>query len=69
MEELAYISFLLVVQTKTQIPKKTEYITNITSKRAVFLYSQAASQFWSLNKLHLNQFTIRPASWFQQNAK
>jgi len=45
MEELAYISSLLVVQTKTQIPNKTEYkyITNITSKYAALEYSQAAS--------------------------
>jgi len=43
MEELAYISFLLVVQTKTQIPSKTKYVTNITSKYAALEYSQAAS--------------------------
>jgi len=69
MEELAYISSLLVVQTQTQISNKTEYITNITSKYDALEYSQAASQFWNLNNLHINQFTIRPASWFQQNAK
>ena len=69
MEELAYISSSLVVQTKTQIPNKTEYITKITSKYAALEYSQAASQFRSLNNLHLNQFTKTPASWFQQNAK
>jgi hypothetical protein len=45
MEELAYISSLLVVQTQTQIPNKTEYITNITSKYDALEYSQAASQF------------------------
>jgi len=69
MEELAYISFLLAIHTKIQTSNTTEYITNITSKYVALEYSQAASKFWSLNNLHLNQFTVRPTSLFQQNAK
>jgi hypothetical protein len=44
MEELAFISSLLVTQTKTHISNKTEkYITNTTSKYAALEYSQPAS--------------------------
>jgi hypothetical protein len=69
MEELAHVSSLLVKQTKTQISNKTEKYIIIAHLNMQPLNSQPASQFWSLNNLHLNQFTRRSASWFQQNAK